>query len=113
VHHIGGAHPGLGRPPARRTPALRPDLTRLSVAEIRELQAIGAALRPTPGDPGGEAALTPQQVARVRALAAKAWGATQGALVAGLEPDAARSARRDNSGHRSDASRTSDTYQRD
>jgi len=43
---------------------------------MRELQAIRAALRPTWGDPIGEAALTPQQVARVRALAAKAWGAT-------------------------------------
>jgi hypothetical protein len=71
-----GAHPGLGRSPARRTTARRPDLSRLSAAEIRELQAIGAALRPTWGDPVGEAALTLQQVARVRALAAKAWDAT-------------------------------------
>jgi hypothetical protein len=76
VHHFRGAHPGLGRAPARRTPALRPDLTRLSAAEIRELQAIRTAMRPTRGDPIGEAALTPEQVARVRAVAAKAWGAT-------------------------------------
>jgi hypothetical protein len=113
VHRFSRAHPGHGRAPARRTPARRPDLTRLSAAEIQELQEIGAALRSTPGDPVGEAALTPLQVARVRALAAKAWGATQGALVIGLQHDAALSARRDNRGHRSDASRTSDTYQRD
>ena len=76
MHRFSGAHPGYERAPTRRTPALRPDLTRLSAAEMRELQAIRAALRPTWGDPIGEAALTPQQVARVRALAAKAWGAT-------------------------------------
>jgi hypothetical protein len=113
VHHFRGAHLEHGRAPARRTPARRPDLTALSAAEIRELQAIEAAMRPTPGDPVGEAALTPQQVARVRALAAKAWGATGGAPVVGLEPDAALSARSDNSGHRSGASRASDAYQRD
>ena len=88
-------------------------LSTLSVAEIRELQEIGAALRPTTEDPAGEAALTSLQVARVRALAAKAWGATQGAPVIGLKQDAAFSARRDNRGHRSDASRTSDKYRQD
>ena len=74
MHRFREAHPGHGRAHAPRTTTLRPDLTTLSAAEIRELQAIGAALRPTRGDPFGEAALTPQQVARVRALAAKAWG---------------------------------------
>jgi hypothetical protein len=76
VHRFSGAHPGHERAQPRRTLALRPDLTRLSAAEIRELQAIREAMRPTRGDPIGEAALTPEQVARVRALAAKAWGTT-------------------------------------
>jgi hypothetical protein len=67
------ARPGDGQKRPRRTLAARPDLTALSEAEIRELQAINSAMRPTWDDPFGEAALTPQQVARVRDLAAKAW----------------------------------------
>ncbi len=59
-----------------RADAARPNLAALSEAEVRELTAIGAALRPTRDDPFGTAALTLQQVARVRALAAKAWDAT-------------------------------------
>jgi hypothetical protein len=86
-----GARPWDGRKRPRRALAARPDLTALSAAEVRELKAINSTTRPTWDDPFGVAALTPQQVGRVRALAAKAWGATQGALVIGLEHDAARS----------------------
>jgi hypothetical protein len=50
-------------------------VTALSEAEIRELEAITSVMRPTRDDPSGVAALTPQQVARVRVLAAKAWRA--------------------------------------
>jgi hypothetical protein len=59
-----------------RADAARPNLAALSEAEVCELVAIEAALRPTQVDPFGAAALTLQQVARVRALAAKAWDAT-------------------------------------
>ena len=70
-----GARLGDGRKRPRRTLAAQPDLTALSEAEIRELEAINSAMRPTRDDPSGVAALTPQQVARVRVLAAKAWRA--------------------------------------
>ena len=70
-----GARPWDGRKRLRRTLAAQPDLTALSEAEIRELQAINSAMHPTRDDPFGVAALTPQQVARVRDLAAKAWRA--------------------------------------
>jgi hypothetical protein len=66
--------PALSFPP--RADAGRPNLAALSEAEVCELTAIGAVLRPTRDDPFGAAALTTQQVARVRALAAKAWDAT-------------------------------------
>jgi transcriptional regulator with XRE-family HTH domain len=56
-----------------RADAARPNLAALSEAEVHELLAIEAALRPTRDDPFGAAALTVQQIARVRALAAKAW----------------------------------------
>ena len=67
--------PGAGHRSVRphREPAARPNLVNLSEAEVRELAAITAAMRPTRDDPFGETSLTPQQVARVRVLAAKAW----------------------------------------
>ncbi len=71
---LGARHWDGGKRP-HRTLATRPDLTALSEAEVRELKAINSAMRPTWGDPFGVAALTPQQVARVRHLAAKAWRA--------------------------------------
>lgn len=61
--------------PPCREPVAQPNLANLSAAEVRELVEIEAALRPTRDDPFGEAALTSQQIARVRLLAAKAWGA--------------------------------------
>jgi hypothetical protein len=68
------ARRALSFPP--RADAEWPNLAALSEAEVRELAAIEAALRPTRDDPTGATALTVQQVARVRALAAKAWDAT-------------------------------------
>ena len=68
-----GARPWDRWKQPRRTLAARPDLTALSEAELRELEAINSARRPTWDDPFGVTALSPQQVARVRRLAAKAW----------------------------------------
>jgi hypothetical protein len=51
-----GARPWDRWKQPRRTLAARPDLTALSAAEVRELEAINSARRPTWDDPFGVAA---------------------------------------------------------